>query len=454
VAKSAIPVDVDRILQLEKPRFHKRESFADASGISLRTLQDVLKHGEATWNSLHGIARALGVRAEELQLRGADEAPPGLRQHLISFDSFIEERTRNFVGRDVIFDEIDRFVSDDGTRSGYFLIRGLPGMGKSAFMAEFVRRNKPIHHFNIGLQGINSPSQFLGNICAQMIQRFNLPYDTLPDNFDRGAVFLNRILSEVSALATADDPLAIVIDALDEVHQTGTSSIANPLFLPFDLPPNVYVIMTCRHSEDVSFQVSNIHETELSPDSDENDDDIREYLATWLPRSSIKEWISSQGFDRGKFVGSLLERSEGNFMYLHHVLPAIERGDFTEGTVDELPHGLRAYYRRHWAKMRNVDTTTFEQMYQPVVCVLAAVQRPVLVEQVVEWTQLGISQVQSALEDWREFLYVERSDNNRDQYRVYHTAFRDFLQEEVDSGLKTYHAMIALSALRRVRREH
>jgi hypothetical protein len=148
----------------------------------------------------------------------------------------------------------------------------------------------------------------------------------------------------------------------------------------------------------------------------------------------------------------LLDKSQGNFMYLYHVLPAIEAGEFQEFGLEDLPRGLRDYYRRHWEMMQGRGRELFDQLYQPVVCILGAVREAVSEGQVADWTGLEQRQVHRVIQDWREFLYEERGKERQRLYRIYHTSFQDYLREEVDPGLKTYHAMIAQSALKKVGR--
>jgi hypothetical protein len=47
-------------------------------------------------------------------------------------------------------------------------------------------------------------------------------------------------------------------------------------------------------------------------------------------------------------------------------------------------------------------------------------------------------------------LYEERGKERQRLWRIYHTSFQDYLREEVDPELKTYHAMIARWALKKV----
>jgi hypothetical protein len=100
--------------------------------------------------------------------------------------------------------------------------------------------------------------------------------------------------------------------------------------------------------------------------------------------------------------------------------------------------------------MRAHDEKLFDEVYEPVVCILGAVREAVSEEQVAEWTQLELRQVRRVVQDWREFLYEERGKERQRLWRIYHTSFQDYLREEIDPELKTYHAMIARSALRKV----
>jgi serine/threonine-protein kinase len=137
------------------------------------------------------------------------------------------------------------------------------------------------------------------------------------------------------------------------------------------------------------------------------------------------------------FVELLSGNSEGNFMYLRHVLPAIERGDMKQFGVENLPRGLFAYYREHWAQMQVKDRDVFDAWYQPVLCVLAAAREPVPIGYLVKWAKIKANHVQRVLETWHEFLFVERGADRRIQYQIYHDTFRDFLSTYVDPGLRS-----------------
>ncbi|MHA2062430.1 MAG: ATP-binding protein, partial [Candidatus Sifarchaeia archaeon] len=162
------------------------------------------------------------------------------KNYICEFSSFIEDRTRDFVGREFVFEAIEKFIKNN--ESGYFLIRGDPGIGKSSVIAELIKRDcLTIYHFNIALQAINTPRQFLANTCARLIMQFNLPYTELPADFDKDGAFFSKLLAEVAANLNDGNKLVIAVDALDELERSVFSS-TNPLYLPSSLPKGVYFV--------------------------------------------------------------------------------------------------------------------------------------------------------------------------------------------------------------------
>src|SRR5512136_1626640 len=145
------------------------------------------------------------------EIRAFRARPPELSR---SFDSLIVERTRQFVGREFVFQALDAFLADPTQPSGYFIIKGEPGIGKSALMAHLVKSRGYIHHFNIALQAINKPRQFLKSVCAQLIARFALDHPEWPPDAEKDGAFLNQLLGEASEKLEKGERLVIAIDAL------------------------------------------------------------------------------------------------------------------------------------------------------------------------------------------------------------------------------------------------
>jgi len=214
----------------------------------------------------------------------------------------------------------------------------------------------------------------------------------------------------------------------------------NSLYLPPSLPDGVYIIVTVRRVVDLHLQVSNPQTLDLEADSEGNLRDIKTYIEKYVVRKQMHDRLSAWAVTREQFTDTLVKKSQGNFMYLYYILPAIEGGKFADGRLDELPEGLLAYYQRHWRQMREGNERDFDKLYEPIVCILGVAQEPITLEHISNWTKLEKSQVKQAIDKWYEFLLDTRQAEQH-SYRIYHASFQDFLKNEVD--LTKYHKMIA-----------
>jgi hypothetical protein len=379
---------------------------------------------------------------------------PILSRHIRvqKFRTLVNERTKGFVGREFVFKAIDNLLQAPAFPSGYIVISGEPGIGKTALIAQLVKLRGYVHHFNIGLQNIRSVQDFLDNICAQLIVRYELEHFTLPPDATKDSGFLSQLLSEVAEKEEGRS-VVILVDALDEAEDVGLVPGANVLYLPPALPDGIFFVVATRDIADLCLFVDRRKDIYIRDDDPHNLEDVRQYIrnfveeyeAQMVPR--IEQW----DVERDEFVEVITEKSEGNFMYLAYVLGDIRDGKLTADNVDnvhDLPKGLQAYYQRHWRSMRAQDKERFDKYQKPVVCILATVREPVTITQVVEWTRLSPLRIKEVIREWREFLNVDEMEGGEPLYRIYHTSFQDFLQEEV--GLTRYHDVIAQTALDKI----
>jgi hypothetical protein len=384
-----------------------------------------------------------------------DKAPAPLSSGLkvLGFEHLVEERTRNFVGRDFIFKAIDGLLGDPKFESGYILIRGEPGIGKTALLSQLVKMRGYVHHFNIAPQNIRSTRTFLENACAQLIVRYQLGHAALPPQAAQDSAFLIQLLSEAVQKA-GDKPVVVLVDALDEAEDAGLPAEANRLYLPQSLPRGVFFVLTSREQMDYRLDVHPREDLYLRDDDPQNIEDVRQYVQNFLDahRAEMLDRISAWRVSESDFVELLTAKSQGNFMYLVHVLEDIRAGRLSPETVDniqDLPRGLREYYQRHWRTMRNQDRERFERIYEPVLRFLATVREPVTISALQEWTNVEPPRIRDVIREWRPFLNEEHRLNQEPQYRVYHASFQDFLAEE-GMGLKPMHGRIAEVALAKI----
>jgi AAA domain len=381
-------------------------------------------------------------------------ASPALANYICAreFKELVNERTRNFIGRDFIFRAIDGVITKQDFPSGYLLVRGEPGIGKTALISQLVKTRGHVHHFNIATQNIRSPRAFLENVCAQLIVRYELEYSTLPPEAVRDSGYLCQLLAEAAKKAGA--AVVVLVDALDEAEDVGLAPSANRLYLPPTLPTGVFFVLTSREQIDYRIDVDRREDIYLRDNDPQNVDDVRKYIGNFLSThaDSMLDRIRAWNVSQEEFVNRITEKSDGNFMYLVHVLNDISEGRLSQATIDsvnDLPKGLRAYYQRHWRVMRDQNQERFENIYEPVLRLLATVREPISISAVEEWTKLDSARIREVIRDWRPFLNEEVSDKRVPLYRVYHASFQDFLAEE-GIGLKPFHNIIAETALRKI----
>lgn len=392
------------------------------------------------------------ISADVLQIFANAPVTLASCMRLSEFRQLIDERSRNFIGREFIFKAIDAGRKDPKFPSGYIVIRGEPGIGKTSLMAQLVKTREYVHHFNIAAQNIRSTRDFLSNVCAQLIVRYKLDYSTLSPQAVQDSGFLSKLLKEASDKAQADQ-IVVLVDALDEAEDLAPALDANRLYLPPTLPRNVYFVITTREREDYQLVTDRRKDIYLRKDDPQNQADVRVYIHGYIAAYPIEmaDRISQWDLNQEQFETVLTSKSEGNFMYLVHVLSDIREGTLTKANInniEDLPNGLRQYYQRHWRSMRAKDRKRFEQVYQPVVCMLAVVREPVSESQVEEWTALPAARVRDVIKEWRPFLTLTKADSGERLYRIYHASFQDFLKDEV--GLTPYHSRISQTALDKV----
>ena len=91
----------------------------------------------------------------------------------IAFERDIKRLTEGFIGREWVFEEIDRWLQQDEQR--FFILTGEPGIGKSAIAAQLtqIRQDIAAHHFCIaGRSGTIEPNNVLLSLAAQLVEYF------------------------------------------------------------------------------------------------------------------------------------------------------------------------------------------------------------------------------------------------------------------------------------------
>ena len=391
--------------------------------------------------------------------------PPTMNNSIVNHQEFaaiIDQKSANFIGRDFVFTAIHNFLNR--YNRGYFTIIGLPGSGKSAIIAQYIKENssenRQVIYYNAELEGKNQAEEFLKYICFQIIATFDqISLPNLPDNATEGSWFLSLLLQQISDHLQSNQPnqkLIIAIDSLNCINSHLQPPGTNIFYLPRYIPQGVYFLLTRRRflSDNsgllIEAPVQSLH---LEDYPQENKQDIQAYIQSYINLSpecrdvpwnvstpnnpsTLKSWLNTQQINAAEFITNLTNRSENNFMYVSQILAAINNINnyINNGFYDQysqletsLPPELETYYQQHLQQMLDLTDQDFAVA---VLKILAQQTQPISVTDIANLLETDEFDVEEILESWFEFLQVETISgtiSNVTVYRFYHDHFRQWL---------------------------
>lgn len=447
----------EKLRRIRQERFGPQEALAEKAGVVVQTVANAEASKPVRRSNALILAETLGIDLRAL----LPSAEPRSPVHAIPddegfpewdvFSDLIEDKTDGFVGREWVFSAIDRFI--ERVSKGYCFIEGDPGMGKSSLLAEFVKRQEGgcVTFFNIRSMGLNRSSQFLDSVCSQLVRRLGLQHRQLPPEASGNGMFLASLLAEASSSRRAAEKIIIAVDALDEVDLIGQTPGSNILYLPSWLPDGVIFVITRRRNMPSPFtSTAPQHVIDLLGFPEDNRKDVRAYLLSTIKRPGLRSWLDRTGTGETRFVDTLAQKSEDNFMYLHHVVPAIEGGFYADLELDSLPVGLEGYYHDHW-RLMGMTERPLKRSKLDIVYILSEVRQPVPRKLIASFAGVDEVVVQETLTEWGQFLHediAEEDGTTSRRYSVYHASFRDFLHRQdvisaAETNTETINGMIA-----------
>lgn len=192
------------------------------------------------------------LNAPELQ-EHLTAARPNIRNELAEerdfHERFIENRSRLYIGRQRLQDELKAFVA--GAENNIGLVTGPSGSGKSAALAKFCQLstlNYPpsctlIAHFVGASPRSTSLREMLRHFCAELKDALILEDEIKQDIHELSDQF--RVLL---AKVPADRCIVVVIDALNQLNETDNAYALQ--WLPTQIPPPVRLLVSCIDDPD------------------------------------------------------------------------------------------------------------------------------------------------------------------------------------------------------------
>jgi serine/threonine protein kinase len=393
---------------------------------------------------LAGVSRWLQEKAQEAI------GPRPVTPAALNFTAFFEEKRRHFVGRQWLFDEIEAWTASGVEHA--LLVKGDPGAGKSAIVAELVHRNPggrvlAYHCCQANVSDTLLPGRFVRNLVALLVARV--------------AGFSTRLAAPgvAEALAEADsdpvlafrravlDPLTpadqevpgvryLVIDALDEaLVYKGAMTIVDVLVKEVErLPAGVRIVATTRKEQAVLSRLAGLRALELDAQSTHNRKDIEDYITLRLEAPALAERLGRSGRGTVEVQRTLASKSAGNFLYVQQALQGIERDQYRFDQLENLPPGLGGLYLGFFERHFPTDPS-FEDVRRVLEVVVAA-REPLTEEQIARATRLDTREVVPAVLA-RLGSYLP---NRAGRFALYHQSLTDWLKE--DKSRQIYHVKV------------
>lgn len=341
--------------------------------------------------------------------------------------------------RQELFEHIEAFI--DSHDRGYVTIEGGAGSGKSSIISEATQHFSPdkyrvIWHFNSHTGQINRTKHFVQTLYEGLSEYFDLEtfktdYQQVQETELGAPMLIEDLLNQLPRHDLEQQPLVILVDALDEVDENDPVDSGNLLAIPKQLPANVYLIASSRSFDKRTTYQNKCCPIDLSITSTQSfqKNDIKHYLAKRFENKRVAKWVNNQEWSDDKpiseqFIDVFCTKSEYVFVYLFHVF-----NDIGSYTLDALPDGLDAYYEEEYRRLLRAhpDQTLTAQK------VLAAISnfKPDLsIDRVSYYCEEAPHFVSNFIEHWlRIRLVIDDLHEGTRYLRFFHLSFYEFLED-------------------------
>ena len=246
-----------------------------------------------------------------LSQMGDLEAVDAIEQEEIDQEKFAAERASFFTGRVQILDDIVGYTTyTKGPDDGPLVMFGASGSGKTAVMAraaQIARQNKAgtvVMRF-VGTTPESSDGwSLLNSLCRHISRIYGADESTIPTDYNE----LVTEFPERLKLATAEKPLILFIDALDQLRPGDPAR--SPTWIPIELPPNARLVVSTLPVDILDELKNRLPDQNLLELMPMTPDEGQDLLSKWLGGASR----TLQDHQREEVIGKFAQ--EGLPLYL------------------------------------------------------------------------------------------------------------------------------------------
>jgi hypothetical protein len=371
----------------------------------------------------------------------------------LNFSAFLTDKGQYFVGREWVFEEIEKRC-EQGEQA--ILLTGDPGAGKSAIIAELIRRNPgggilAYHCCQSDVEESLRPGRFVRSLAAQIASQMKTYAECLLDPLVKEALresicetdpanaLESGIITPLLSLSPPAQKKYIIIDGLDEsLRARGSKSIVHVLSSRLHrFPPWLHIITSARREPEILLRMSRVGISEIAADDHRNLADIDQYLDSRIAEPRLSQALKLSDKNAVEVRQRLLQKGEGNFLYVQQALEAIERKLYSFDSLEELPPGLSGMYLNFFEQ--NFPSVESFEPLQRLLEIMVAAQEPLQIEQLALAAGLSLDEVlYQILNKLSVYLSSRKDPSGQERYAFYHKSLADWLVSPSARGTPYY----------------
>ena len=332
--------------------------------------------------------------------------------------------TQFFIKRDV---EIQKFKDWQNTDKNMLILTGKAGMGKSTLIAFFVRKIKKKNFYSFVYffkrnDDRSNYSLFLNSLFHFFSETFSFE---LSESLDINSQILIAMERADKILKVQKKQIIIFLDGLDEAKNRGIDQLFSlPFYNKF-----LCIRWVLSGREEIVEQIveKDLQKIEVGSLSQSE-------IYAFLQESKIKySLLKLKDKEKRSILNEISRRSQGQALYLSHLVKDISSGSRTIKNITGIPTGLRNFYHENLEQLGLGGSHETKAL----LLILAHVLEPLEIKTVADMTYKLFRYGRITEDDWLQKIRkaVNRSinfllvvtDEEKEYLSLSHEAFRDYL---------------------------
>ena len=412
-------------------------------------------HRPAQFKDLTELLGALGpalARATPQQ-----QVLPPAWQWPVAWDAlaYAAAKRANFTGRAWLFAEIEAWLARPAPRD--LLLRADFGVGKTAFVAEFVHRDAQrappdhrvvaVHYCQHDTRETLRAATFVRSLAAQLAQAlpaYRAAVESSPlarQQLDRaaddpGSAFEAALANPLALLPAPGAAALVLVDALDESLEADAANRRQAGIVQLlaekasRLPSWLRVLVTSRNNPAVTDRLrAAFSPKEIDGEARLNLDDIEAYALARGVAEPLAGMLAAQGATPQQLARELRTKSGGKFLFAVRVFDDLVAGRMDPGLILALPPGIEAFYLDAFDRRFERAGRDYAEAGR-LLGVLAAMREPLPPDELAE--VLGTSG--HALKQLRSELFPDLVRVREGCWAFDHASLREWLSQDDEAG--------------------